>query len=534
MDRQRALNQEPKSLWQSPALWVVLGGISVAMHIGKLPPAVPALREELHVSLVQAGFLLSMVQFAGMCFGLMVGLFADVIGLKRCMLSGLMLLSLSSALGASAQTPATLLLTRFFEGLGILLSIMPAPSLLRQLLKGEQLAKMLGWWAAYMPIGAASALLVGPWLINAVGWSLWWLLLAGVTLLAYAMILMKVPKGLSSQSEGHVSLHWGERLKMTLRSKGPWLIAFCFCVYSAQWISVVGFLPTITAEMGISPMSSGLITALVAAANILGNVGSGFFLARSAQHVQKKRALLKEQQEAREALKLQVQEGQVLSPIQDPDPWNAAVQMGSGPHAGQPINTGASSYRSSPFEPLVAPVPIYRDSGLEQRSASASHRTSSSAGAEASAAPEKSPGGFAQFLAYVSTPEGMSSRLLLIGYCTMAIGCALAFGQIQGQTLPPEWRFLSIFLFSCVGGMVPGTLFSLAFKLSPNSECVAITVGWMQQFSSLGQFLAPPLVAWLAVLVGGWQWTWGITALMAGVGLLITAKISLMLMSEQP
>ena len=127
----------------------------------------------------------------------------------------------------------------------------------------------------------------------------------------------------------------------------------------------------------------------------------------------------------------------------------------------------------------------------------------------------------------------MSSRLLLMGYFTMALGCALAFVQINGVSLPPVWRFVSIFLFSSVGGIVPGTLFSLAFKLSPNSECVAITVGWMQQFSSLGQFFGPPLVAWLAVLVGGWQWTWGVTASMAVVGLFITTKVSLMLMKEQ-
>ena len=513
---EHALNPDAKSLWRSPALWVVLGGISVAMHIGKLPPAVPALREELHVTLVQAGFLLSMVQFAGMCFGLMVGLFADVIGLKRCMLSGLMLLSLASALGASAQTPATLLLTRFFEGLGILLSIMPAPSLLRHLLKGEKLAKMLGWWAAYMPIGAASALLVGPWVISSLGWSLWWLILAGVTLLAYYMILVKVPKGLGLQSEGHVSLHWGERLKMTLSSKGPWLIAFCFCVYSAQWISVVGFLPTITTEMGISPTSSGLITAMVAAANILGNVGSGFFLARSAKKVQETQAILKSQQEARDALKLQVQGGQVAPSAQGPwQPQGVAV---------------ASAYRTSPFEPLVAPVPIHRESMVKGVASTNLPPHPSSVVKTPSA---HSPSAFAQFLAYVGRPEGMSSRLLLIGYTTMALGCALAFGQIHGSSLPAEWRFISIFLFSCIGGIVPGTLFSLAFKLSPNSECVAITVGWMQQFSSLGQFFAPPLVAWLAVIVGGWQWTWGITALMAGVGLLITTKISLMLMAEQ-
>ena len=41
-----------------PALVVVLAGISAALHIGKLPPALPVLREQLHVSLMQAGFLL--------------------------------------------------------------------------------------------------------------------------------------------------------------------------------------------------------------------------------------------------------------------------------------------------------------------------------------------------------------------------------------------------------------------------------------------------------------------------------------------
>ena len=34
------------------------------------------------------------------------------------------------------------------------------------------------------------------------------------------------------------------------------------------------------------------------------------------------------------------------------------------------------------------------------------------------------------------------------------------------------------------------------------------TVGWMQQWSALGQFAGPPLVAWVASRAGGWQWTW--------------------------
>ncbi|MEZ5701768.1 MAG: hypothetical protein R3E42_07100 [Burkholderiaceae bacterium] len=37
--------------------WVVLAvGVSAALHIGKLPVAIPVLREALGVSLVQAGF----------------------------------------------------------------------------------------------------------------------------------------------------------------------------------------------------------------------------------------------------------------------------------------------------------------------------------------------------------------------------------------------------------------------------------------------------------------------------------------------
>jgi MFS transporter, CP family, cyanate transporter len=76
----------------APALVVVLGGIAAALHVGKLPPALPALREALGVTLVQGGFLLSLVQLAGMSLGLVIGLAADGLGLKRTMVAGLLTL----------------------------------------------------------------------------------------------------------------------------------------------------------------------------------------------------------------------------------------------------------------------------------------------------------------------------------------------------------------------------------------------------------------------------------------------------------
>ncbi|HBK00034.1 MAG TPA: MFS transporter, partial [Delftia acidovorans] len=56
-----------------------------------------------------------------------------------------------------------------------------------------------------------------------------------------------------------------------------------------------------------------------------------------------------------------------------------------------------------------------------------------------------------------------------------------------------------VVLFSAAGGLIPGTLFSMAVRLAPHESTVSTTVGFMQQWSSVGQFAGPPLVAAVAV-----------------------------------
>ncbi|MFM8589864.1 MAG: hypothetical protein ACKOBA_06845 [Limnohabitans sp.] len=71
--------------------WLVVaaGGVA-ALQVGKLPPALPALQAELGLSLVQSGFLLSMVQLAGLTLAVFMGLLADGMGLKRSRVRGLL------------------------------------------------------------------------------------------------------------------------------------------------------------------------------------------------------------------------------------------------------------------------------------------------------------------------------------------------------------------------------------------------------------------------------------------------------------
>ena len=392
------------------AAWIVIGaGVAAALHVGKLSPALPVLDEDLGVTLLQAGFLLSLVQLAGMTLGLLVGLSADTLGLKRSMVAGLLLLTLASLIGGWARDAQTLLLLRAVEGLGFLLVSMPAPSLIRHLVLPERMSSMLGLWGAYMPLGTALALLCGPLVIQLTNWPFWWWLLAAMTLVMAVWVMRWVPAdqrhALASAVNDAQASGWLNRLQQTLRAPGPWLVALSFAMYSGQWLAVIGFLPTIYAQAGVAGGLSAVLTALVAGVNMVGNIASGRLLSRG-------------------------------------------------------------------VKPQV---------------------------------------------------------LLYIGFSVMGLGTLLAFAvwpmSADGTGLPAVLRFVAVLLFSMLGGMIPGTLFSLAVRLAPGAGTVSTTVGWMQQWASFGQFVGPPLVAWVASRVGGWHWTWSVTVLCSLAGLWLAMQL---------
>jgi CP family cyanate transporter-like MFS transporter len=255
---------------------VVLAGVSAALHVAKLPPAIAALQAALGISLLQAGFLLSLVQLAGMSAGVACGALADALGFRRSMLFGLLLLSLASAVGGIARDVTSLLLLRAVEGFGFLLVVLPAPGLIRRLVAPERLNRVLGLWGTYMPFGAALALLAGPVWIGAFGWRAWWWLLAALSLAMALWLARAVPAAPTGAAAP--PMPWRQRLRQTLAARGPWLVAMTFAVYAGQWLAVVGFLPTIYLQAGVSGAATGVLTALAAAVNVVGNVVSGRLL----------------------------------------------------------------------------------------------------------------------------------------------------------------------------------------------------------------------------------------------------------------
>ena len=280
------MSMSPASQPHPHAPWIViLAGVSAALHVGKLPPAIPALQADLGITLVQAGFLLSLVQLASMALGIVAGLMADGIGLRRSMLAGLGMLTVAGLAGGWAHDATSLLVLRAVEGVGVLLVTVPAPSLVRRTVAPAQMTRMLGFWGAFMPFGTAVALLLGPLVIGSWRWPAWWWLTAALTAAMALWVRAAVPPDAppDAPAQPHRAAdgeRWPQRLAATLGSRGPWLGALTFGVYSAQWLAVIGFLPALYQQSGWGGARGAVLTALVAAVNMLGNIAAGRLLHR--------------------------------------------------------------------------------------------------------------------------------------------------------------------------------------------------------------------------------------------------------------
>ena len=253
---------------------LLLCGVFAATQVGKLPPAIPALRETFGASLVQLGWISSVFNLTAALVGIAAGLLADRIGRRRALGFGLLALSAGSLLGAASGGLAALFVARIVEGFGFVAVVVAVPALLREVAAPQRLPLTLGLWSSYMALGMTSMLLAAPLWLPSVGWrGGWWFGAAGGAVLwmasRAAMPAPAVPPAAAPQMLGG------------LREPAPWLLGACFGVYTLQWMAMMVWLPTFLHDnLGFGVAGASAAVAAVILVNAPGNWLGGWLSSR--------------------------------------------------------------------------------------------------------------------------------------------------------------------------------------------------------------------------------------------------------------
>ena len=276
-----AISESERTPWGQVFL-LVGAGVVAAFQVGKAPPVLPAIRTELGMSLFLAGWLLSSFSVTGLIFGSVTGAVADTFGHRRFVLWGLFCQAGASFAGSLSSEPGLLLITRVLEGFGFLMIAVAAPALIFQITRIRDLRLSLSVWSCYVPAGVAAIMLLTPLLTTRFGWRGLWQA-NSLVLTVYAFCVAKAKTGLTVR-QVRKPLRWKQLLLdilSTFSSRGPLILSAIFASYALQWLTVMGFLPTLLIEdHALSQARASVSTAAMVAINIPGNLMGGWLLHR--------------------------------------------------------------------------------------------------------------------------------------------------------------------------------------------------------------------------------------------------------------
>lgn len=264
-------------------LLIVGAGVCSAFQIGKVPPALTELRGSLGLSLVAAGWVISIYSAMGAVCGVVLGAAGDWFGYRRAVVFGILGVGAASLLGSVAPTAGLLLASRLLEGVGYVISTVSAPALIFRLTRPADRGLAFGLWSCFMPFGTAVMMLGAPFLLAHIGWRGTWAF-NGVLLLLYAAAFhfalrgVQRPAGLQAARPSELLQH----VRLVASKPGPVLLAIAWTVYTTTFIVLMGFLPTMLMARGYSRPAAAGLTAFAVAVNMVGALCGGWMIKRGA------------------------------------------------------------------------------------------------------------------------------------------------------------------------------------------------------------------------------------------------------------
>lgn len=272
------MTDTPRTHWVAVAA-VLAAGLAIALNVGKVPVALPLLRAELGLTLVQAGWLSSTLTTLAFLCAAVVGMWVGRLGALRMVLTGLAVCALASLAAPLAPGWSMLIGARFFEGFGFMVVAVACPALITAASAAADRRFAIGLWSAYMPAGASLAMLASPALLPRTGWAGLWLLTS--LMLAMALLALWGQRrhfAAAAPSPAPAGGFWAP-VKAALGQPLPWLLALSFGVWATQHFALIVWMPTYLQEQrGLGAGVTALLTGAMLLACVPGNLLGGWLV----------------------------------------------------------------------------------------------------------------------------------------------------------------------------------------------------------------------------------------------------------------
>ena len=270
------MSDEVNTRWPVVALAIASGMIAAAA-MGKVPPAVGLLRQEYSLSLIYAGWIVSIFSALIMVTGVGFGALADRYGLRTALLAGLWAQVSAGLVAVLASSPLILLGTRLIEGVGFLAVGVAAPGIIIAASAPRDRSWSLGLWSVYVPVGISLAMVSAMLALDVLGWRGLWMIFAALAAMLALIGHWLLPHGPGPAAQGAAT----GNLLAVLQRPGSWLLAGSFTAYTLMWISIMAWLPTyLTDQREMTVAGASLLTAVTVAANVPGNLLGTWLLHR--------------------------------------------------------------------------------------------------------------------------------------------------------------------------------------------------------------------------------------------------------------
>jgi MFS family permease len=257
---------------------VYLSILAFTLIFQSVPPILPLIHSELHLTYAQSGLLMSLFALPGIFVSLVGGFLADHYGMKPLGRNCFLLMIGGTLLVGLGMNLQILELGRIIAGMGAFTLSVFLPKLLSQWFKDRELGLAMGIFNTGVPLG--SVICFG--LFGKMG-SLWgWrtpILLTGIYLLITFILflsLYRLPLSPEMREGKPLSIH------KSLKEMGCliWSVGFSWLWFNAAFVSFATFAPNLFLQKGYTIEQSGLLIGIPLLGSLLLSAPTGYLVDR--------------------------------------------------------------------------------------------------------------------------------------------------------------------------------------------------------------------------------------------------------------